>query len=89
MVAVRVGLAVIVGVAVAVPVAVKVGLGDGVRVKAGVLVHRRAIAVSSNVGEAITVGVCGASMSTSQPVRINSVNTNTPKRNGLSLIAPL
>jgi hypothetical protein len=62
-VAVGMGLAVYVGVWVAVLVA----LGDGVSVGVGVWVARRATAVSSSVGETMTVGVCGASMSMLQP----------------------
>lgn len=52
-------------------VAVRVAVG----VRVGVAEARRAIAVSSRVGELITVGVCGASMVMVQPVRITSPTT--------------
>jgi hypothetical protein len=69
-------LGVWVGVRVPVDVAVSVGLfvavgvavDDGARVGVGVLVARRAMAVSSWVGEAAIVGVSGASTSTSHAV---------------------
>jgi hypothetical protein len=74
-VGVAVRLGVVEGVAVAVALGVVVGVGDGVRVSVGVLVARRATAVSSSVGETTIVGVCGASMLRLQLARTNTANT--------------
>jgi hypothetical protein len=84
------GVAVRVGVAVAVPVRVKVGVAVAVWVvvavgdRVGVLVARRATAVSSRVGEAMIVGVSGASMFTRQPasrrnIKIALRSSRTPR----------
>ena len=56
-------------VALAVAVAVRVDVGDGVAVP----VATRAMRVSSWVGELTTVGVCGASTFSVQPVNANAI----------------
>jgi hypothetical protein len=68
---VGVGLAVAGKVGLGVPVGcdVSAGIGESVSVQVGVAVARRAIAVSSCVGEAGIVGVSGASTFMLHPVR--------------------
>jgi hypothetical protein len=69
-------------------VAVALGVTVGVWVSVGVAVARRAMAVSSRVGETATVGVCGASISILHPASASAATTKHTPRAMFRLIPP-
>jgi hypothetical protein len=83
-----VGVIVAVALAVGDDVAVALGVTVGVWVSVGVADARRAMAVSSRVGETATVGVCGASISILHPASASAATTQHMPRAMFRLMLP-